>query len=616
MALTGVMLADFNSFTDACAKAEVSLKSFETAGGKVESGLTRMANSLSGVKLIQDASLMVEAVKRVGGATTLTGVEQAKVNAVLDLALQKYRVLGIDAPAAMQKLHTETAKIPPAAGSVLSSVAPLAGAFGVAFSAAAVVGFGRELLADADAMVKLADKTGIAIEPLQRLKFIAEQSGNTFEQVSGAVTSMQQRIAGGNKDAVGAMQQLGIAMSEFKSLSPDDQFIRIATEVAKIEDPMERARVALELFGRSGAEVLPTLIANVKELGDQSPVMSERAVKAFDAVGDAASRSWTVIKNATGEGLGAAIDGYGRLLDIAAALAHGDLVEAAAVLADLKTELIEVGPPTDAFGTATDQLGLSWEEAEAAGRQLTREVETQISNARHMTDLEADLKKATEARTTANDKAADAAAKAGDKAKAAVENLIQPTRDVAAEARNMGESYVDAFEAASRAAADLLEEQKRLREEERKRQLESRSQGGSFNITRENFAATARGLGQDAGLVERLLHQGYSFEQAMLWARHPEWPPPEHPGPRVPGFAMGVENFAGGLAMVGERGPELVNLPSGSNVTPFGLGSGGATHYHAHIHAGTIVGTEQALARLVQKAMVDLARAKGKRLGN
>jgi hypothetical protein len=37
-------------------------------------------------------------------------------------------------------------------------------------------------------------------------------------------------------------------------------------------------------------------------------------------------------------------------------------------------------------------------------------------------------------------------------------------------------------------------------------------------------------------------------------------------GYQVPGFATGVTNFGGGLAMVGERGPELVNLPTGSNV--------------------------------------------------
>lgn len=35
---------------------------------------------------------------------------------------------------------------------------------------------------------------------------------------------------------------------------------------------------------------------------------------------------------------------------------------------------------------------------------------------------------------------------------------------------------------------------------------------------------------------------------------------------QVPGFAAGVNNFGGGLALVGESGPELVNLPTGADV--------------------------------------------------
>lgn len=50
----------------------------------------------------------------------------------------------------------------------------------------------------------------------------------------------------------------------------------------------------------------------------------------------------------------------------------------------------------------------------------------------------------------------------------------------------------------------------------------------------------------------------------------------------LPHFASGVTNFAGGLALVGERGPEIVNLPRGSDVIPNdqlgeGMGQGG-TH--------------------------------------
>lgn len=35
---------------------------------------------------------------------------------------------------------------------------------------------------------------------------------------------------------------------------------------------------------------------------------------------------------------------------------------------------------------------------------------------------------------------------------------------------------------------------------------------------------------------------------------------------KLPGLATGATNFAGGLALVGEKGPELVNLPSGTDV--------------------------------------------------
>jgi hypothetical protein len=47
-------------------------------------------------------------------------------------------------------------------------------------------------------------------------------------------------------------------------------------------------------------------------------------------------------------------------------------------------------------------------------------------------------------------------------------------------------------------------------------------------------------------------------------------PKPHIPGAgllgKIPGFAGGVKNFGGGLAVVGENGPELVNLPGGSSV--------------------------------------------------
>lgn len=43
---------------------------------------------------------------------------------------------------------------------------------------------------------------------------------------------------------------------------------------------------------------------------------------------------------------------------------------------------------------------------------------------------------------------------------------------------------------------------------------------------------------------------------------------PGMPHIKIPRFEQGVQNFSGGLAIVGEKGPELVTLPRGANVLP------------------------------------------------
>jgi len=50
----------------------------------------------------------------------------------------------------------------------------------------------------------------------------------------------------------------------------------------------------------------------------------------------------------------------------------------------------------------------------------------------------------------------------------------------------------------------------------------------------------------------------------------------------LPGLAVGVQNFAGGLAVVGEHGPEVVRLPRGADVIPNGGtidGAGGGSTF-------------------------------------
>ena len=89
----------------------------------------------------------------------------------------------------------------------------------------------------------------------------------------------------------------------------------------------------------------------------------------------------------------------------------------------------------------------------------------------------------------------------------------------------------------------------------------------------------------------------------------------------LPKFATGVQNFGGGMAIVGERGPELVNLPRGSDVIPNNqIGSmGGSTTVNISINSVYSAGTElekRKFANDILNSLRDVANSKNMSLGD
>jgi hypothetical protein len=164
---------------------------------------------------------------------------------------------------------------------------------------AAGISFGaliNQALQAASALNDTAIKTGISIDALQRLQFAAGLSGGSLENVSGAVGRMQKALitAGeGSKEATEALNRLGLSANQILALSPDKQFEAIAVAIAAIEDPAARTTAAMALFGKSGAELVPTLVAigtNSEEINAQlsaigGPVTAE-AIAKVDTLGD------------------------------------------------------------------------------------------------------------------------------------------------------------------------------------------------------------------------------------------------------------------------------------------------------------------------------------------
>lgn len=173
------------------------------------------------------------------------------------------------------------------AGSVASKFGSiLAGAFSVAAVTSAIKSY-------ADFTGKLTDlsaKTGIGVEALQRLRFAAEQNGGSLEMVTTAVSKLGANLAGGNKSALGALDALGLSFTQIRDMQPDQAFTTIADAITKIHDPMAQSKLAMDLFGKAGATLLPMMKGNLSETADAANrlgiVLSSEAVAAGDKFGD------------------------------------------------------------------------------------------------------------------------------------------------------------------------------------------------------------------------------------------------------------------------------------------------------------------------------------------
>jgi hypothetical protein len=157
-------------------------------------------------------------------------------------------------------------------------------AFVGAFAVEKIIGFVSELVSAADRFDDLSAKTDIAVGTLQELNFAFAGTGVTIEQMSGAVAQMSRRLVDGDSGAVGALKQLGLNANDLIRMAPDQAFLKIAEAIREVPNPMEQSTIAMKLFGRAGAELLPVLRQNLadlmKQARDTNAVMSDETVAA------------------------------------------------------------------------------------------------------------------------------------------------------------------------------------------------------------------------------------------------------------------------------------------------------------------------------------------------
>lgn len=289
MAVSAVFKADFEQFHTAVQKATGEFKDFASGADAVGRSLNRMVDQFSGRKLVQDATLMVKAVEDIGGVSKLTEAEMKKLGNTVTEATTKMRAMGIDIPQKFRDIEEATKGATKAGegwSSWLKQTNTLLGALGIGLSVGAVVSFGKEIFRMGDEFQKMADKAGMSTTEVQRLSFVADQTGVAFEALIGATQNVQQRIGEGDKGLVAAVAELGLNLDEIKRQTPYQQLLTFATAIAGIEDPTKRASISADIFGKTWKEITPAIVNNMAQIAASAPVMEEAVVHALDKAGD------------------------------------------------------------------------------------------------------------------------------------------------------------------------------------------------------------------------------------------------------------------------------------------------------------------------------------------
>lgn len=140
-------------------------------------------------------------------------------------------------------------------------------------SAAALPALAKALIDNADRLAKLSQSTGVAVESLSQLDYAAGLSGASSEDLAAALNRLNKsaaEAAQGGKSQAEAFGALGVAVKDAQGnmRSTEDLLTDVAEAFSQIEDGPAKAAVAMDLFGKSGANLIPFLNNGRKGLSD------------------------------------------------------------------------------------------------------------------------------------------------------------------------------------------------------------------------------------------------------------------------------------------------------------------------------------------------------------
>ncbi|MFN4342872.1 MAG: hypothetical protein ACK4FE_12695 [Azonexus sp.] len=135
---------------------------------------------------------------------------------------------------------------------------------GVAVSVAGLTAMVKSAIDTGDALDEMSQRVGVSVETLSVWKPAAEQSGvsgESFEKGLRKLSTTMLEAATGSEDAARGLEAVGV---EFKNQdgtlrATDQVLLDLAERFKAMPDGAEKTALAVQLFGKSGAELIPFL---------------------------------------------------------------------------------------------------------------------------------------------------------------------------------------------------------------------------------------------------------------------------------------------------------------------------------------------------------------------
>lgn len=199
----------------------------------------------------------------------------------------------------VSKTEQQLGRLSKSASSAAGSLRALVGieigsrlASGFASAARAAVDMASRVTESIAAMDDLAQRTGVSTDALQGFQVAADLAG--VQNLEGALQKVSVVLgdaAAGSESAQKAFANVGLSVDDLLKLSPEDQFRAVASAIGDIQGPAAQAAAAVDLFGKSGVELLPLFASNLGEIEERAKqlgiVLSADQVGAITEMDDA-----------------------------------------------------------------------------------------------------------------------------------------------------------------------------------------------------------------------------------------------------------------------------------------------------------------------------------------